>query len=252
MCLTVFAYRIHKEYPLVLATNRDEFYERPTRPAQFWDKHPTILAGKDLKAGGTWMGITKNHRFAALTNYRDISGIKKDAPSRGHIVADFLKSEISAVEYFQAFKQKAEEYNGFNLLFGTTDNLYYFNNQHLDLLELEPGYYSLSNAFLNTKWPKTEKALSDFKSQIEKNNLRQDRLFHILRNTQTYPDQLLPSTGLPIEKERMVSSIFILSDNYGTRCSTLLFADPNGESTFIEKSYRPATQEVSHSKHYTF
>jgi len=131
MCLTVFAYRVHNKYPLLLATNRDEFYERPTRPAQFWENHPDLLAGKDLKAGGTWMGITKNHRFAALTNYRDMTTIKENAPSRGHIVTDFLNSDVNPVEFFQSMKPNTTDYNGFNLLFGTTNNLYYFNNQHL-------------------------------------------------------------------------------------------------------------------------
>lgn len=252
MCLTVFAYRVHKQYPLILATNRDEFYKRPTRPAQFWDEHPNLLAGQDLKAGGTWMGITKNHRFAALTNYRDMTNVKENAPSRGHLVSDFLKSDVSPVDYFQSLKPNAAEFNGFNLLFGTTDKLYYFNNEHIKLRELEAGYYSLSNAFLNTKWPKTEKALSDFKSLIENNTLKENQLFNLLQNTQTYPDHKLPSTGLPLEKERMVSSIFIQSDDYGTRCSTLLFADPDGETTFIEKSYRPGTVEVIHSKRYNF
>jgi len=117
---------------------------------------------------------------------------------------------------------------------------------------LEPGYYSLSNAFLNTKWPKTEKALSDFKTLVEDNNLQEKRLFDLLQNTQTYPDHKLPSTGLPLEKERLVSSIFILSDDYGSRCSTLLFAKPDGETTFIEKTYQPGSLEVVQTKHFTF
>ena len=252
MCLAVFAYRVHPKYPLLFATNRDEFYERPTRPAQFWENHPNLLAGKDLKAGGTWLGVTKNHRFAALTNYRDMTSIKENAPSRGYLVTDFLKSDISPVEFFQSIKPNAAAYNGFNLLFGTTDNLYYFNNQHLELRKLEPGYYSLSNAFLNTKWPKTEKAISDFKELVQDNKLQEEQLFELLRNTETFPDHKLPSTGLPIEKERMVSSIFILSDDYGTRCSTLLFANPDKHTTFIEKTYQPGSLEVMHSEHHTF
>ncbi len=252
MCLTVFAYRVDKNNPLILATNRDEFYKRPTQPAKFWENHPNLLAGRDLKAGGTWMGITKNHRFAALTNYRDMTTIKEDAPSRGHLVSDFLKSDVSPVEYFRTLKPEAANYNGFNLLFGTTDKLYYFNNQHLQLRELEAGYYSLSNAFLNTKWPKTEKALSDFKTLVEDNSLDEDHFFRLLRNTKTYPDHKLPSTGLSIEKERMVSSIFILSDDYGTRCSTLLFANPHGKTTFIEKTYQPGTVEVEHTERHSF
>ncbi len=252
MCLTVFAYQVHKQYPLILATNRDEFYERPTRPAQFWENQPDMLAGKDLEAGSTWMGITKNHRFAALTNYRDMKSIKENAPSRGQLVTDYLDSDSDPVEFFRSIKSDASDYNGFNLLFGSVNNLYYFNNQHLELRKLEPGFYSLSNAFLDTKWPKTEKALSDFKPLVKEENLQENKFFDLLRNTETYPDHILPATGLPIEKERLVSSIFILSDDYGTRSSTLLLANPAGKTTFTEKTFKPRTVTVEHTERHTF
>lgn len=252
MCLTVFAYKTDAPYPFILATNRDEFFERPTRPAQFWETHPQLLAGKDLKAGGTWMGITVDNKFAALTNYRDIKNIKENAPSRGHIVSDYLTSGATPQEYFELMKPKASYYNGFNLLFGTTDDLYYFNNQHIELKKVEPGYHTLSNAFIDSGWPKSKKALSDFKSTIKNSPVETERYFEFLQNTKPFPDHLLPSTGLPLEKERMVSSVFILSEDYGTRSSTLLFSDPNSETTFIEKSYKPGSIDVEKTVKFSF
>jgi len=237
MCLTVFAYKTDDDYPFILATNRDEFYERPTRAAQFWENHPNLLAGKDLKAGGTWLGITKDHKFAAITNYRDLTQIKENAPSRGHIVTDYLTNDLSPQDYFKKIEQNAPAYNGFNLLYGYVDDLYYFNNQHVQLQKVKPGYHTLSNAYLDSNWPKSNKALTDFKETLNNHPDDPKHYFKFLQNSRQFPDHLLPSTGLPIEKERMVSSIFIQSEDYGTRCSTLLFADPDQETTFIEKTY---------------
>lgn len=252
MCLITFSYKTDDNFPFIFSTNRDEFYERPTRPAQFWEDHPRLLAGKDLKAGGTWMGITKENKFAALTNFRDLTNIKENAPSRGQIVTDFLTGDLSPVDFFEKMEPSAADYNGFNLLFGFTDELYYFNNVKIELQKIEPGYHTLSNAFLNSEWPKSQKALRRFKETLRQNPLDRERYFEFLQDTEQFPDHLLPSTGLPMEKERMVSSIFIQSEDYGTRCSTLIFADPNSETTFIEKSYKPGTREVDQSVEFTF
>lgn len=252
MCLIVFAYKVHPHYPLILAANRDEFYNRPAKTASFWNNHPDLLAGKDLKAGGTWMGITKSHRFAALTNFRDMKSIKKDAPSRGHIVTDFLTSTESAPEFFESIKDEAHKYNGFNLIYGMVDNLYYFNNQEIELQQIDPGCHTLSNAFLDTEWPKTDQALSDFKKVISADTPDRDKLFGLLQNTKRFPEHLLPSTGLDRERERLVSSVFILTDDYGTRCSTLLFANPGQNTTFIEKTYKPGTVEPVNTAEFNF
>lgn len=252
MCLIVFAYKVHPEYPLILATNRDESYSRPTQSAEFWAEYPELLAGKDLRAGGTWMGITQSHRFAALTNYRNMNSIKNDAPSRGQIVKNYLTSADSASEFFDSIKDHSAKYNGFNFLYGKSDDLYYFNNIKNRLQRVQPGYHTLSNAFLDSNWPKSKQALNDFKEVIGRNPLDHDKLFNLLQNTKRFPDKLLPSTGLSRKKERVVSSIFILSDDYGTRSSTLVYANPDGESTFIEKTYKPGTAEPNHTVEFSF
>lgn len=246
MCLLVFAHRAHPRYPLILASNRDEFYDRPTRPARFWDDRPDLLAGKDLKAGGTWMGITRGHRFAALTNFRDMATIKTDAPSRGHIVTDFLTSGKPALQFLQEFQNSAHRYNGFNLLLGSTKKLFYFNNINNKIREVEPGYYALSNAFLDSNWPKTNVALKEFKESLQDDRPpNQNDLFRILQNRDRYPLDQLPTTGLPPEIEHAVSSIFITSENYGTRCSTVVLSSGNSGVTFTERTYQPGTLQAT-------
>ena len=129
MCLIVFANNFIEDYKLVFAANRDEFYERPSEQAEFWTEHPDLLAGKDLQAGGTWLGITKQGKFAAITNFRDLKNHKKDAPSRGNLTLDFLVNEIEAEEYYNNLKPTLNNFNGFNLLLGDVDQLYYFSNK---------------------------------------------------------------------------------------------------------------------------
>lgn len=252
MCLTVFAYKVYPEYPLIFATNRDEFYDRPASKATFWYDIPTVLAGRDLQASGTWMGITRNHRFASITNYRDMNNIIDDAPSRGNIVVDYLSSDIYAQDYMNILKKKAGLYNGYNLIAGQVDDLWYYSNQKDEPVKIVPGFHSLSNAFLNTSWPKTRTALSDFKTVINNNSTDDSLLFQLLQNQKRYPVEQLPSTGLSIDIERIVSSIFITSDEYGTRCSTVIYANPNTQTEFIEKTYKKGTAEVEETVRYRF
>ena len=250
MCLIVFAYQT-ENYPFLLAGNRDEFYSRPTRKAQYWDHYPDLLAGKDLKAGGTWMGVTKNGKFAALTNYRDIKFIKENAPSRGHIVKDFLISDAAPEDYLSSLNQDAEKYNGFNLIAGTIEELFYLNNQQNEVKKLEPGFYSISNAFLNTDWPKTKSALHQFKETVQPGNFNENNLFDILVDSKTFPQELLPSTGLSEDMEKAVSSIFIQTPDYGTRCSTIVHAKKNGKLSFSERTYKPGSKKVKDTVKFT-
>ena len=150
MCLIVFANKVHPKYKFIFAANRDEFYDRPTEQADFWKDHSELLAGKDLQAGGTWMGITKGGRFAAVTNYRDLINIKEDAPSRGMLTLDFLNSDIHAEKYYEKLKPSLQDYNGFNLILGSINELFYFSTHTNELEKLEPGIYGLSNATINT------------------------------------------------------------------------------------------------------
>jgi len=255
MCLTVFAFQADPHYPLIFASNRDEFYDRPARPATFWYDHPTLLAGRDLKAGGTWLGITADHRFAAITNYRDIDNIKENAPSRGDIVAGYLTSGMKAPDYLKNLRLTADQYNGFNLVAGTTTELWYYSNEQDEIIKVKPGIHTLSNAFLNTPWPKTEKAGACFR-QIMKHSREKldDEVFQLLKNREIFPDERLPSTGLSSEMERLLSPIFITSDRYGTRCSTLIkaYPGPGGRSIFTEKTYKKGTDEVNGTVTYLF
>ena len=162
MCLVVFAHNSHPNYKFIFAANRDEFYDRPTEQADFWEDQPELLAGKDLKADGTWMGITKSGKFAAITNYRDLSNIKEDAPTRGMLVTNFLIGNLNSEEYYNSVKGELSKYNGFNLILGDIDNLYYFSTHTEGLRKLDPGVHGLSNAVLDTPWPKVEKSKKNF------------------------------------------------------------------------------------------
>lgn len=237
MCLIVFAFNHHPEYPFILAGNRDEFYAREAREVHFWDTEPEILAGKDLRAGGTWLGISKRGEFGAITNYRDFKNPMEGPQSRGEIIPNILTQEGSVKKNLHQLVQKSQEYSGFNLLSGNCDNLYYVNNINGDIESVEPGIHGLSNAFLDTSWPKVENAKSEFKNALNTTTLDKDLIFEFLRNSETYPQPSLPDTGLSPEMEKAVSPIFIETDGYGTRCSTLLTIDSSGCVNFMEKTY---------------
>lgn len=169
MCLITFSYKNHPFYKLIVAANRDEFYQRPTRAAQFWtdEQLPDILAGKDLKANGTWMGVSKTGRWGALTNYRDPSNINENAPSRGDLVLDYLKSDSNERAYLKEIKDNGKKYNGFNLLIGGKDSLYHFSNETNSIKEIEPGIHGVSNALLDTNWPKLDHAKKNWKELLQ-------------------------------------------------------------------------------------
>jgi uncharacterized protein with NRDE domain len=255
MCLTVFAFKTNRKYPLIFASNRDEFYDRPAEPATFWYDHPDLLAGRDLKAGGTWLGMTTDHRFAAITNYRDMNNIKENAPSRGDIVSDYLSSDKIAPDFLKDLQKNAALYNGFNLIAGSTTELWYYSNVKDQIEEIKPGLHALSNAFLDTAWPKTEKARERFARILKGDEeISRSKVFDLLQDQEIFPDNKLPSTGLSQEMERLVSSIFITSESYGTRCSTVIKADPSpqGITTFTEKTYKAGTADVENTVSYQF
>lgn len=252
MCLLVFSYRQHPVYDLVFASNRDEFYGRPTRAAGFWDEHPSVLAGKDLEAGGTWMGIARDGDFSALTNYRDPSISKENPPSRGHLVLDFLVNGDDPEPYLEKVHQAADEYNGFNLLTGNTSRLMYYSNQQKEIKLLEPGLYGLSNKLLDTPWPKVQKAKTDLQLAIKDEEISLDGLFDILVNDKQAPENQLPDTGIPKELERAVSPIFIKTERYGTRNSTVVLIDKSGKVTFEERRYKNGSRQIEDTNRYEF
>ncbi|MEX2410999.1 MAG: NRDE family protein [Candidatus Paceibacterota bacterium] len=241
MCLIVFAYKCHPTYPLILAGNRDEFYDRPTQNLHVWESEPPIIAGKDLKAGGTWLGVTDDGLIATLTNYRDIKNLKDHAPSRGDLITEILLSDDPLLQSLKSIEKKADLYNGFNLIAGNLNHLYYLSNHNTPFSEIQPGYHSISNSALNTPWPKTEWALQRFKKVTRNSKVSEHDLFELLLNTDTYPIENLPNTGLSPELEKAVSSVFIQTDNYGTRSSTVLTVDRDHHLQVTEKVYEPGT-----------
>lgn len=240
MCLIIFSWKNHPKYPLILAANRDEFYNRKTRPAQFWEEKPGILAGKDLEAGGTWMGISKTGRIAMITNYRDLSNIRPDAPSRGKLVLNYLTSEEKSKEYLTPFEKPGNPFNGYNLIVGNPEELFYQSNYSEKGIEKIPtGVHGLSNALLNTPWPKLELGKKKLQNIIKADDIDPESLFTMMYNDHCFPDKELPDTGIGIEKEKMLSSMFIKSPNYGSRCSTVLLIDLHGNAIFVERTYNP-------------
>ena len=238
MCLIVFAWKLIPACPLVLAANRDEFFERPTQAASWWDDAPHVYAGRDLQAGGTWLGTDKRGRFAALTNIRNGSVQRAEARSRGELVADFLRGDLSAKDYLQKLKTSAGDYNGFNLLLGDANAAYWFSN-HAGSPEqsLEPGIYGLSNGALDTPWPKVLRAKAQFASLLCQ-GAPDDAYFEMLADTTQASDVRLPDTGVSLEWERRLSPIYIESPDYGTRASSLLRIHASGNSQLVEKVIR--------------
>ena len=243
MCLIVFAYKQHPDYKLILTANRDEFYGRPTMVANWWEDHTNILGGRDLKAKGTWMGVSTEGRFSAVTNYRDLSNIRENVRSRGDLPLDFLKGDKASQEYWSETLKNANHYNGFNLL--TLDaEMAYLSNYENKINILKAGVYGLSNALLNTSWPKVERAKRDFQNVIGKDFTTGD-LITLMQNERVAPDNELPQTGLPIERERAVSAMCIRTPSYGTCCSTAILIDYEGNVSFLEKSYPVGEREDS-------
>lgn len=239
MCIIFFAYKAHPQYKLVFAANRDEIYERPTKSAEFWKDYPNVLAGRDLEKNGTWMGISKRGDFSAITNYRDFSLLIDDPISRGNLVKDYLIKGYSPKTYMEKIKDERQKYNPFNLLVGNTSALYYYSNVDNKIKEIRPGIYGLSNALLDTPWPKIIRGKKRFKEMINSNReIDFSDLYRILFDKWSPKDEELPDTGIGIRRERILSSIFIESPNYGTRASTLLLIDVKNHVTFIEKSLK--------------
>ncbi len=244
MCLILMAYECHPAYRLILAANRDEFFSRPTAPAAFWTDAPQVLAGKDLKEGGTWLGITRDGRLAAITNYRDPSSYRQYRPSRGRLVSDFLLGTMPTAAYLDMLRSKGDDYNGFNLIFGTTEGLCYFSNRANLSSGITPGTYGLSNHLLDTPWPKVSRGKAALARLIAPGgDIATGDLFAILADRRPAPDHLLPDTGVGIERERLLSPLFISSPAYGTRSSTIILIDWNNRVTFTERTFNGGVEK---------
>jgi uncharacterized protein with NRDE domain len=236
MCLVLLVWRVHPLYPCLIAANRDEFHARPAAPAEWWPDHPQILAGRDLKAGGTWLGVTRTGRFAALTNYRDPEQRRADAPSRGGLVTSLLESGASVAEGLTYLRSVGAAYNGFNLIFSDGERLGIYESVPGSARELEPGIYGLSNHLLDTPWPKVQNAKSRLKAALS-DPTDTASLLALLRDDRPASDAQLPRTGVRLEWERLLSSAFVRAPDYGTRCSTIIRIDARGRAYFDEWSW---------------
>ena len=252
MCLIFLAYRCHPDYELIIAANRDEFYERPSAGASFWPSAPEVLGGRDLLGGGTWLGITKQGRYAAITNYREPGSHKPDAPTRGRLVSDYLAGRDGPGDYVEKIARGAERYNGFSVfvgkIAGTGARLFYFSNRGMGPLELSPGIHGLSNHLLDTPWPKVERGKHAMETVVAApGNVGEEDLFGILADRSRPPDERLPRTGLSLDWERILSSPFITSPVYGTRSSTVIRVGKDGRVTFHERVFNsnPGPLEVN-------
>lgn len=236
MCLILLGWQAHPDYPLVVAANRDEFFSRPSAPAGFWEDAPDILAGRDLQAGGTWLGVSRRQRFAALTNFREGGKQWADAPSRGALVADFLAGESDSETYLENLSSRGPDYNGFNLFVSDGQRLGYYSNRNAGMHWLSPGIYGLSNHLLDTPWPKLSAAKAAFAVALAQLPVSTP-FFELLADRVIVPDTHLPETGVPLEWERILSSVFVSSPSYGTRASSLLTIHRDGRVSLLERSF---------------
>jgi uncharacterized protein with NRDE domain len=243
MCLIAFAWKVHPRYRLVVAANRDEHHSRPTAPAAFWEDAPHLFAGRDLKDRGTWMGVTQGGRFAALTNYRDPTEFKAGAPTRGQLVANFLREESAPIDYAEGLGAIQYMYNGFNLLIADEQSLWYIGNRSGAPREVAPGVHALSNALLDTPWPKVtglHGALDAALRSSDEPPALIDTLFAALADRDVAPDTQLPETGVGLPRERELSPRMIVSPVYGTRSATVLLIDAQGNTLVAERSFAPS------------
>ncbi|KAF6693465.1 NRDE family protein [Pseudomonas sp. EKM23D] len=236
MCLIVFAWRPGHAQPLIVAANRDEFYARPTLPLAQWPDAPHVYAGRDQEAGGTWLGVSADGRFAALTNIRDPHQ-PPARKSRGELVARFLSGSLPIDQYLAEVNGRSIEYAGFNLLVGTREEMWHYNANHTEPARLEAGVYGLSNAGLDTPWPKLLKAKAALSQALD--NPHPHTLLALLSDPQTAPFAELPDTGVGLATESLLSSVFIASPTYGTRASTALIVNADGTRWMVERSFGP-------------
>ncbi len=248
MCLLIFAHRPDADYPLVVAANRDEFHSRPTAPAAFWHGHPRLLAGRDLEQGGTWMGITRDGRFAAVTNFRDPARTAPAPRSRGALTLDFLLGDTSPQSYLDSIAPQVDEYAGFNLLLGEPGSLWYASNAGDPTgrrsRDLAPGIYGLSNASLDTPWPKVELGKERLRHLLDGGIPDHEALASVVSDRTLAPSEALQLQGLNGEMDQLLSAQFINAGPYGTRACTTLWITAAGRVSWLERSYNEWGQET--------
>lgn len=235
MCLVAFSWKNHSEFPLIISANRDEFFDRPTQSFHQW--RSGIIAGKDLRGGGTWMGFHPDGKWALLTNYRDFNRAQRGEISRGKLVQDFLENEAKPEEYLEGVFKNKDRYEGFNLLVSDGEKLFYLSNYMEEIVEVQPGIYGLSNGLINDPWPKVELAKAQLSSVIS-GGISDEKLLNILKSTETHPIESLPKTGASESMEIGLSAQLIrLPPNYGTVSASAVLRNRQGKTTVTERTY---------------
>jgi uncharacterized protein with NRDE domain len=251
MCLILIAIHQHPRFPLVVAANRDEYFNRPAAPAHFWPEAPQLLAGRDLQAGGTWLGLTRSGRFAAVTNVREPGRNRADALSRGALTCEFLLGDQPARVYLQDLQARGDHYNGFNLICGDINRLYHYSNRGGDPVLLPTGLHGVSNHLLDTPWPKVTGGKAALAAVLADDDFTLDAVLPVLNQRDPAPDEQLPDTGVGLLMERALSSRFIQAPlvGYGTRVSTALRVDRAGNVEWREWTWNAAAKCVQVAEH---
>jgi len=246
MCLILFALKQHPEYKLILAANRDEFFSRESMSAHYWEENESIIGGKDKISKGTWLGINSNGRFVAITNYRDLSRENKNAKSRGLISRNFLLDDETVEEFLKKISDEGNVYNGFNMLLSDDgfENMIHYSNVSNNPTRLRSGLHGLSNAFLDTPWPKVVNGKKMLSKLMNNFSIDPSALIELLTNSDIPPDNQLPETGISRDLEKKLSPVFISMNGYGTRCSTAILVDYNNSVTFHEVTYNEKKEVI--------
>ncbi|MGD2098863.1 MAG: NRDE family protein [Desulfobacterales bacterium] len=255
MCLILLSNNLHPDYRFILAANRDEFYDRPTGALAYWSDHPEVLAGRDLKADGTWLGVSRTGRIAAITNYRDPAALMPNAPSRGILVRDYLLGNASPQDYLETVSQIGQRYNGFNLIAGDAGGFFYYSNRSAGIRQLRPGIYGISNHLIDSAWPKVRRGKALLQDQFDgRQKINTEKILDILADRAQPADAELPETGVGLEWERILSPMFIISPDYGTRSSSVVLFDRSGRVTVVERSFSNSGADIkeSETRRYSF
>ncbi len=252
MCLILFALNEHPEYKLIFAANRDEFFKRPTQAADIWPEDPRVIGGIDKKSGGTWLGISSEGKIAAVTNYRDPKSNFPEAPSRGALTKNFLLNHLNAKDYLQSLGTNSEQYNGYNLLLRDESGVFYhYSNITSNTISIKRGIHGLSNHLLDTAWPKVNIGKDGLQQLIQDDLIDESHLLNLLHDDRESDNNELPQTGIPLELERKLSPLFIRTDSYGTRCSSVILINQTNQVRFTEVNFNERS-EVTSKRYFEF
>jgi uncharacterized protein with NRDE domain len=249
MCLILFAWQAHPRYELVLAANRDEFHQRPAAPAAFWEDTPDLLAGRDLQAGGTWMGVGRSGRFAAITNYREPDAAEiRGRSSRGSLVHDYLAGSEDPLAAVRELSASGQRFSGFNLLLGRPGELVYTSNRANGPATVKPGVHGLSNHLLDTAWPKVREGRARLAEHLQDDRVDIESIFHLMTDRTAVGGELPRRISPGLAPEDLARHYFILSPYYGTRCTTVLLIGRDSHVHFEERRFNPDGEPEGISK----